>query len=241
MSCTEHERTQLLADGELSGEDARAARAHLNGCAACAAQFAEIRALGDAVRAGAMRYRAPARVAARVRKAVAAEGAPRRGFWLGAASGVGASALAAALALAVLLPPSAETLADRIADSHVKAMMQGPLIEVASSDHHTVKPWFAGKIDLSPPVKDFKAQGFALQGGRLDHVDGYPAAVLVYRHGGHVVDLYVWHGARAAGTATRHGYAVQSWVSGDLDYSAVCDAPPSELRQFVKLVRGEED
>lgn len=241
MTCEDLDRTQLLADNELDGEDARKAEAHVKTCADCTALLEDARALRDAIRSSAKRHAAPELLKARIRRDIAAEAKPARGFWLGAASGVGASALAAALALFVILPPSTATLADNIADSHVQAMMSGRLIQVASSDHHTVKPWFAGKIDLSPQVTDFKAQGFTLVGGRLDRVGSTPAAVVVYRHGAHVIDLYVWHGATAAPSATHHGYGVQSWTQGDLDYSAVSDVAPDELHAFVRLVRNTRE
>jgi len=242
MPCDDLSRTQLLLDGELEGQDARAAEAHLETCAECTALAADTRAIRGAVQGQATRYSAPDLLRAKVRRDVMAPGTARRFFWLGAVTGGGVAALAACVAgLLLFLPPSAETLADKITDSHVQALMNGPLIQVASSDHHTVKPWFAGKIDLSPAVEDFTAQGFALRGGRLDRADGYPAAVIVYGHDKHVIDLYVWHGSRAAESATRHGYHVISWQAGDLDYSAVSDTDMKELGEFVRLVKAERE
>ncbi len=117
--------------------------------------------------------------------------------------------------------------------------MSGRTIQVVSSDRHTVKPWFAGKIDLSPPVHDFAAQGFRLTGGRLDKLGGAPAAVVVYQHGKHAIDLFVWADRRQAlpGNATRRGYNTLSWKRGDLDYAAVSDMQASELSAFAGLVR----
>jgi anti-sigma factor (TIGR02949 family) len=242
MPCDDLIRTQLLLDGELEGEDAQAAQTHLQSCAECSELAADMQGIRDAIRNHATRHQAPELVRARVRRQIREHGTPPRAFWTGAVSGAGLTALAASLAaLFLFLPRSGETVAGGIADSHVEALMHGPLIQVASSDHHTVKPWFAGRIDLSPPVQDFRGEGFALAGGRLDRAGDAPAAVVVYRHGKHVIDLYVWHGRRAAESATRHGYHVISWQSGDLDFSAVSDTDPRELAAFVRLVKAERE
>jgi anti-sigma factor RsiW len=158
-------------------------------------------------------------------------------------SGGGVTALAAALMLLLFLPPAANTLVESVTDAHVRALTQGPLIGVVSSDHHTVKPWFAGKLDISPPVADFKAKGFALTGGRVDEIAGARAAALVYRHRAHVIDLFVWAdiGGRTPAAATRHGYHLMFWKAGDLDYAAVSDADATELAQFSQLVKGERE
>jgi anti-sigma factor RsiW len=242
MPCDELIRTQLLLDGELEGEDAHVAQAHLQSCAECASLAADMQGIRVAIRNHATPYQAPDLVRARVRREIRDQRSTPRAFWAGALGGAGLTALAASIAaLFLFLPPSGETVAGSIADSHVAALMHGPLIQVASSDHHTVKPWFAGRIDLSPPVQDFRGDGFALAGGRLDRAGNAPAAVVVYRHGKHVVDLYVWHGRGAAESATRHGYHVISWQSGDLDFSAVSDTDPRELAEFVRLVKAERE
>lgn len=242
MPCDELTRTQLLLDGELEGDDAHVAQAHLESCAECAALAADTQGIRDAIHNHATRHQAPELLQARVRRDIREQRSTPRAFWTGAFSGAGLTALAASLAaLFVLLPPSGETVAGSIADSHVAALMHGPLIQVVSSDHHTVKPWFAGRIDLSPPVEDFSGNGFTLTGGRLDHAGDTPAAVVVYRHGKHVIDLYVWHGRGAAESVTRHGYHVISWQSADLDYSAVSDTDPHELAEFVRLVKTERE
>ncbi len=121
--------------------------------------------------------------------------------------------------------------------------MQGRTIEVVSSDHHTVKPWFAGRAPLSPPVADFAAEGFPLAGGRLDRIGAARAAVVVYRHGRHEIDLYAWpdRGQELPDEAIRRGYRLIFWKRGDLDFAAVSDAAEPELRQFVALVRSEPE
>jgi len=167
----------------------------------------------------------------------------RRSFWRGAFSGAGITGLAASLAILAVQPPSAASLVDQVTAAHTRALIDGRTIAVASSDHHTVKPWFAGRIDLSPPVRDFAAQGFKLAGGRLDKVGRAPAAVLVYQHGRHEVALFVWsdRGSRLPAEGVRRGYHAVFWRSGDLDFAAVSDTAPQELAEFVQLVRSEPE
>ena len=259
MACAEHLQTQAFIDGELSGAGAEAAEQHVEGCADCQAFCQEAAALSDEIRDFAPRYTAPDHLKLRVREAIARASleAPARASWAGRLShaareartrvflggfmgGASLSGLAAALLILTVLPSSPDTLTDRIVQAHTQALMSGRMIQVVSSDHHTVKPWFAGRIDLSPPVHDFAAQGFRLAGGRLDQAAGRPAAVIVYEHGLHKIDLYVWadRGGRLPGAATRRGYNVVSWKHDDLDFAAVSDTQANELTTFETLVRG---
>jgi anti-sigma factor RsiW len=131
-------------------------------------------------------------------------------------------------------------LDERLVAAHLAALSKGPLTEVASSDQHTVKPWFAGKVDFSPKVKDLAAEGFPLAGGRVDRISGRPAAALVYGRAKHLVDLFVWiDSAPAAGIATARarGINVVRWTEGDLAYAAVSDLNETELLAFSDLVR----
>jgi anti-sigma factor RsiW len=251
MSCAELLNTQSFIDGELEGEAAAASERHIAGCAECQAFCADAAALSDWVRTSATRHAAPVRLRRRVQASLAAEAqrrtapAPvaRRSFWRGAFSGAGATALAAGLAALAVLPPQPASLASSVTGAHTRALIDGRAIEVVSSDHHTVKPWFAGKIDLSPPVHDFADQGFKLTGGRLDKVAGQPAAVVVYQHGKHSVDLFVWadRGGALPAAAMRHGYRSVFWKSGDLDFAAVSDTAAPELANFVQLVRAQPE
>jgi anti-sigma factor RsiW len=249
MSCGETLRTQAYLDGALDGAAAAEAEAHIEGCAECQQLSAEVAQLSDAMRRDATRHRAPNALRARIGARLDAEDSrrvvpfARRGFWFGAASGAGISAIAASVAVMLLLPPSAATLAQAVADDHTRALASGRMIEIASSSHHVVKPWFAGRVDVSPPSADFAAQGFALAGGRVDEIAGSRAAVVVYRHGRHLIDLFVWpdRGSVLPGNATRHGYHVVFWKSGDLNFAAVSDTERGELEKFVGLVRSEPE
>lgn len=250
MNCSERLNTQAWLDSELDEHDRRAAKAHIESCAECRAFAAEAMALGDRLRRDGARYRAPEALAARIgerldhdEETTRQKSGTRRGFWFGASSGVGLSAIAAGVAFLLLLPPSGATLLQSVTDTHVRALAGGQTVAVASSNHHTVKPWFAGRVPVSPPVADFGTQGFPLVGGRTASVAGQAAAVLAYRHGKHEIDLFVWadRGARLPASGVRHGYHVQVWKKGDLDFAAVSDTEASELAKFVRLVKSEPE
>jgi len=249
MSCPELLRTQAYLDGELDGVAAREAERHIETCTECQQTSADTAQLSDAIRSAITPHRAPEALRARVSAALDDEAAPkvlpfkRRNFWYGALSGAGAMAAAASVAFMLILPPSAETLAQSITDDHTAALTSGNLIQIASSSHHVVKPWFAGKVDVSPPTPDFPDRNFVLTGGRVDQVAGSRAAVVVYKHGRHVIDLFVWpdKGSVLPGNATRHGYHSIFWKSGDLNFAAVSDTERRELEKFVGLIRSSPE
>jgi len=246
MACDESLKTQAYLDGEVDAAQALQIEAHLESCAECQALAADHADLKYAM-AGASYHRAPAALRARITAALDAETKPQAnviplkakpGFWLGAGSGAGGMAIAAVLAFLLFLPANNVLVAD-LADAHVRSLMGEHLIDVASSDHHTVKPWFAGHSDISPPTEDFKADGFTLVGGRADYVHGTRAAVVVYRHGAHVINLFAWadHNTRLPATGSRDGYRMVFWKQKDLDLAAVSDVDPAELDRFVDLVK----
>ena len=249
MTCVEFERTSAYLDGELDASASADAERHIESCPHCQALIAAASDASEALRGGASRLRAPASLRARIAQGLDEEEIKvvrlsparpaRRQFWLGAASGMGASAIAAVMVLAVMAPPAPESLTVALVDDHVRALSSGRTIEIVSSSHHTVKPWFAGRAPLSPPVSDFAADGFPLVGGRVDKVAGGKAAVVVYRHGAHEIDLYVWpsRGAGPPPRAERRGYHLVSWTDRDLTLAAVSDVQSDELDRFVNLVR----
>jgi len=163
--------------------------------------------------------------------------------WFDAALVFGAGAATAWLLLAsVALPGAADRLGDEIAGSHVRSLMAAHLTDVASSDRHTVKPWFAGKLAFSPPVHDLAAQGYALTGGRLDVIDGRPVAALVYREREHVINLFVWPApADAPSAQTRQGFSLAAWTQGGMQFWAVSDASPQDLQGFAQALRARID
>lgn len=238
MNCEETLRTQAYLDGELNAMDAADIEAHLEQCAACQAQC-EAQSDIKALLAQASYHRAPPQLRANIAHALD-QSVPRRraSFWTGFTSGAGGMALAACLAMFMLLQPSAG-LVDTLVAAHLNAIDQGRPIQVASSDHHTVKPWFAGHADVSPPVTDFAAQGFTLVGGRSDEIAGQRAAVVIYRHGRHLIALFAWAGNRRALPADTmaRGYHVLLWKERDLNFAAVSDTQLDELRAFTALIK----
>ena len=180
------------------------------------------------------------RNAARPSRPAVAATAPRFSSWWhrwwsnGASFGLGA-ACAAALAVLLVMPAMPPGLTDQIIAGHVRALQPGHLQDVASEDRHTVKPWFDGRLDFAPPVKDLVAERFPLTGGRLDYLDGRPVAALVYQRDKHIIDLFVWPGAgdEAPQTAERQGYNIVHWSQGGMNFWAVSDVEMAQLKQFA--------
>lgn len=235
-----------LIDGELDAANALALETHLKGCAGCARELERLQALRQRLADAQVGYPAPEGLRAKITAALEAErrGEPRRPtVWsvrrlAPVVLGAGMAALAASLAMVVLLPAAPSlTLERELVDDHVRSLLAQHLTDVASTDQHTVKPWFAGRVDYSPPVVDLKAQGFPLTGGRLDYVDGKVTAALVYRRRLHVINLFVRPASgRDGGVETsRDGYNLVRWRKNGLEFWAVSDLNRTELEQFRDL------
>lgn len=259
MNCEQaRPRLDLYVDGELDLSQSLELEKHLASCSDCALALRHARALTGAVRSSGVYGEMPAGLANRLRTAVLQEAGVQQTAGLRVPSPQAkplawwrsmAIAAAALLILTVFTwhwwpgvphgPEASTLLAQEVLDSHVRSMMADHLFDVPSSDQHTVKPWFDGKLDFAPPVIDLSAQGFDLAGGRLDYIDGRPVAALVYRRRKHVINLFIWpEAAPAALTATmRNGYNLLHWNAGGLEYWAVSDLNPQELREFVDLVQ----
>ncbi len=130
-----------------------------------------------------------------------------------------------------------QMLADDVVSAHIRSLAGTHLLDVPSSDQHTVKPWFNGKVDFSPPVKD--VDGFPLLGGRLEYFQGHPAAALIYGRRNHVINLFTWPSTApaAAGHETVNGYHLDHWHANGMAFWAVSDLNETELSQFVSLYR----
>ena len=222
---------------------------HLESCAECAALLADLEASRKLLRESAAYHRADNSLRSAVTKrlgggtgragAVPPRPAGDRRFLSGLASGAGATALAAVLVFFLAAPPAPNPVTADIVNAHLRSLMSDHLFDVASSDRHTVKPWFAGHTDVSPPATDFARQGFRLIGGRADFVDGHRAAVVVYRHGRHVINVFAWavDGEKLPDTAMRNGYHLLFWKNADLVFCAVSDTGESELAELMQLIR----
>ena len=229
-----------LADGELDAGNAVALEAHLAGCAACAEALAAIREVKARLAAAQLAYTAPDSLHARLDAALAEATAPppRRSRIPAAATWVmsgAVGAIAASLALFAMIP-SGLSVEGQLVDAQARSLEAQHLVDVQTSDRHTVKPWFNGKIDFAPPVVDLAPQGYPLVGGRLDRVDGRRAAALVFHRRAHVINLFIWPGNAPAGPTLEHkdGYSLVRWGRGGLVYWAVSDVDPGDLQGFQK-------
>ena len=237
-------------DAELDAGEAAALDTHLTGCAACREQHLALRALKAAVKAKAPYHRAPAGLRAAVIRPVDRRepwriGRFLRPAWLTHAVAAGVAAVLAAGITFQLVVPSAypTATADAVA-SHARSLIAQQIVDVVSSDQHTVKPWFNGRLDFTPPVKDTAAEGFPLVGGRIDYVDGRQVAALVYRRRLHYIDVFVWPRGRdddaALRESARRGFNVLSWSDRAFTYFTVSDLDPVELREFARHLGAPE-
>ena len=233
---------EAYMDEELGAAEAAAVEEHLAGCADCAGKYARLREQQAAIRGSAPRFEAPAGLERSIRQALGQQrGQGRALSWR-------AMAMAASLLLAVSLgwnfvqlqtrAPRAQLLAEEILSSHVRSLMGTHLLDVVSTDQHTVKPWFNGKLDFSPEVKDVATEGFPLIGGRIDYLDGRAVAALVYQRRKHVVNLFTWpgEGGRGVEHVSRNGYNELYWREGGMNWCAVSDIGAGELEQFRQLL-----
>jgi anti-sigma factor RsiW len=243
------------ADGELDLAHALEVDRHLAECTACAQREEQLGELRAAIGGANLRYVSPPQLRDRIRAALSpiVEEPPAVPWfrWRYVAT-------AAALAAAILLiglpwaetwwqPAAAGRFAQEVVSNHVRSLLADHLLDVASEDKHTVKPWFAGRLDFSPQVADLKDHDFPLIGGRLDVLDGRPVAALVYKRGKHVINLFVHPVAQPAGESTSkaaqgrsttyQGFHVVNWTEGGLEYVAVSDLNEIELREFANLIQ----
>ncbi len=249
MQCAESLRVQAAFDGELDAVSAAAAERHAGHCSECRALLEHLGRTRARLRRDLDYGQASPELRGRIAHMLDAEEAagrraaqPRpawrsRPFWLGTAAGA-ATALAASVAVVLLAPLFSARLPDELVAAHLRSLVPGRLTAVVSTDRHTVKPWFAGRADVSPAVGDFGAQGYRLVGGRADYLDRQRMAVLVYEHGAHVINVFAFLPGRGIlpAEATRRGYHVSCWRGGDLGYCAVSDAGWEELTALRQLL-----
>jgi anti-sigma factor RsiW len=246
MSCSETQWLHGYFDGELDVVRAAEFEAHLEACSSCAQALAAQQQLRGALAAAQLYKAAPASLWSSVRAGLARSSTTRAlpgpVLWRG---------LAAAAALALVsfglwrsVPAwrgdvAERELAAQVLDAHLRSLQPGHLTDVASTDQHTVKPWFAGKLDFAPTVVDLASSGFPLVGGRLDVVGGRSAAALVYGRRKHVVNVFVWPSPEPDSgprPGSQRGYTWLRWTRKGMAYWAVSDAAAPELEQLARLL-----
>ncbi len=258
MHCEEAKQLlQADLDGELDAAGSARLAEHVAGCAACQAERAALADLKAALKQG-QTHAAPEALRRRVRLAIedaarkeTAEAAVRAPVkkapfklswaWLnGSFAGVGALAFAFMFSLYLSRPTDVDLLEQDVISGHARSMMVMHLSDVASTDQHTVKPWFADKLDFAPNVADFTAQGYPLVGGRLDYIDRHNVAAIVYHHRLHTINLYEWpergHMAAPALATSREGYQLLHWTEHGMHYWLVSDMNSQELNEFKDLL-----
>jgi anti-sigma factor RsiW len=242
VDCTLHRHLlEAYLDGELGFERSLEVEAHLASCPICSSEVQSWTNIRAALKEPELYHRAPAHLEAKLRKLLPQAQTQKtpwfqRSIW---ALGGAAFATSALLISFVIMRPAAPSPDQDIVVSHIRSLMSDHLMDVVSTDQHTVKPWFDGKLDFAPPVQDFVADGYPLAGGRLDYLDNRKVAVLIYHRALHIVNVYVWpaqdNGSSAIDTQTINGYNVVSWRKNGFEFRAVSDLNAAELRDLARL------
>ncbi|MDB6066688.1 MAG: putative anti-sigma factor [Pedosphaera sp.] len=235
----------LYADGELDAAAILELEKHLHDCPACAAEWRNVQSLKKALKHDSLYFTAPAELRRLVKAELqpAAEIKPPWKLWnwnwpTTVTTGLATACLALLLAVTLTRPSAQQQLAQEVVSGHVRSMMANHELDVASTDQHTVKPWFNGKLDFSPPVKDLASQGFPLIGGRLDYLDGRGVAALVFQRQKHQINLFIWPTTDMNRQPTPHapikGYNVIHWSDANMTFWAVSDLNEKELMEFAQ-------
>jgi len=237
-------------DHELDAVHIKEMEAHLEACVSCRQRHEENVTLRSLLQGRAPRYAASVHLRSKIRALMrsARRGSRLREFaapgWLGFGGALAATVLlTSAITYYSILPSHTDRVVDEVVATHVRSLITNRLADVESSDQHTVKPWFNGKLDFSPPVKELAAQGFPLVGGRLDYVDRRPIAALLYRHQQHWVSVFVWPDQSSNEAALRNfskrGYQITQWSGDGLRFYVISDITSSEMSRLVALLRSE--
>jgi anti-sigma factor RsiW len=246
VDCHEVERLlDAYQDRELEPAVSVSVRDHVDGCVACRGRLANAQAVGRMIRR-APYYQAPEALRARLTQdRRRPRGMSPLPVWAAAAvlvaSVTGSIVFVRSSTRAARAADPVDAVAQEVVSSHVRALMGEHLFDVRSTDQHTVKPWFLGKLDFAPPVTDLAQAGFPLTGGRLDYLAGHPVAALVYTRGRHTINLFVWPepsgAARSTDARAIRGFHLRHWMRAGLSYWAVSDVNDAELDQFVHALQ----
>jgi anti-sigma factor RsiW len=236
-------------DGELDAANAFQVEDHLRTCPACAGEYQHLTDLRAILLQDGLRHRAPdglrARILGAIEPAPATPVVPTRvrwwqHLWRDQRLGMPIAAFAAGLAMVMVLPQQSLDLEQELVSEHVRSLMANHITDVATSDQHTVKPWFDGRLDFAPPVVDLASEGFALTGGRLDYIAGRAVAALVYKRREHAINLFIWPaeksgiGAERMQSSVRNGYNTLHWSGSGMTFWAISDLNPVELQEFMR-------
>jgi anti-sigma factor RsiW len=233
------------ADGELDAAGILELEKHIQGCSACALAWRNEQTLKKSLKQDALFFTAPTELRRRIKAELRSqvETKSRWSFWnwtwlTTATTSVATACLALLLTVTLNRPSAQQRLTQEIVSSNIRSLMVDHMLDVVSTDQHTVKPWFNGKLDFSPPVKDLATQGFPLIGGRLDYVGGRSVAALVFHRNKHVINLFIWpvneKNSKPAPSASIQGYNVIHWSEADMTFWAVSDLNEKELMGFVQ-------
>jgi len=230
-------------DGELAFERTLEVEAHLASCRTCDSEVQSWKDVRGTLQRSDLYHRAPTHLEEKIRRLVPQENRGerlpwfRRWIWAGGGAAFATAALLIAFMLSRPPAPSAE---QEIVSSHIRSLMANHLMDVISTDQHTVKPWFDGKLDFAPPVVDLASAGFPLVGGRLDYANGRPVAALVYQRQKHLINVFIWpiesSSAKLPGIQTIQGYNLVFWQRDGMYFCAASDLNVAELGEFVQLL-----
>jgi len=235
-------------DGELDAVRSAEFERHLENCAECQATLQRVESLRGRLQQSQLYERASPDLRERVRKQVgpADEAVRMRAIFSNmrflVPAFAGLALVAVFLIVFFVMPQRAQTarITAELVDAHVRSLQPGHLIDVQSTDQHTVKPWFDGRLDFVPPVADYSAQGFPLLGGRLDVVDGRTVAGVVYGRRKHLINLFAWparsHKGFSDASGSRQGYNWIMWQSGDMQLCLVSDVSAADLHRLKDLI-----
>lgn len=237
-------------DGELDLVRNLDIERHIQECPLCAQGYKNHQVLRNRIKTGSFYFKAPVDLQRKIQLSLRKAAKAEAGYWVLPKwwFNIAAPMAAAAVMILALVPflrgPSVDDLLARdIVSSHVRSLMANHLADVPSSDQHTVKPWFAGKVNFSPPVEDLAKQGFPLIGGRLDYVDNRPVAALIYQRQKHFINLFIWPSRSDSDvetkTVSRQGYNLFHWTRSSMTYWAASDLNNAELQKFVQLVQNQ--
>lgn len=239
-------------DDELDSSIAIVLATHLANCSACDNAYERMLNLRTTIKQHTHRHVAPTRLRHRIQADIDNRAHPGRKLaklpwaWINlGAAGACSLALAVTLALYLEQPSAAEQLNQEIIASHYRSLMASHLTDVALSDQQSIKPWFAGKLDFSPPVHELAQQGFPLIGGRLDYLNQRPVAALAYRHNEHLLNLFVWPERATRDTppqiTSMQGYQLMHWARAGMNYWVVSDMHTRKLMEFQRALAAQSE